>query len=178
MQHGQALLRGSGAFAASTVAMQRMVGSYATHCDTHERWRRAGHERRRARGHPRRDCPRLGEGWYAVEGVYGNKYRWMRARALARLKRVRPGALRLRIRGHAAETAFATSRPRVRAIVNGAPAGEVELDRPGLFILEADVPDAPEYEIVVEAEPVWRAPGDLRDLTVNLSLMRLVERGG
>ncbi len=119
---------------------------------------------------------RLGEGWHEVEGVYGNKYRWIGARATARLRRVRPGPLRLRIRGHAPEEAFAAGRPRIRAIVNGVEAGALEPDRPGMFILEADVPGAEEYEIAIEAQPVWHAPGDARDLTVNLSMIRLLER--
>ncbi len=97
-------------------------------------------------------------------------------RAAARLKRVKSGPQRLRIRGHASEVAFAAARPRVRAVVNGLAVGASELDRPGLFVLEADPPDAAEYEIVIEAQPVWRAPGDARDLTVNLSMVRLVER--
>ncbi len=118
----------------------------------------------------------LGEGWHAVEGVFGNKYRWIGARAAARLKRVKSGPQRLRIRGHAAEVTFSNARPRIRAIVNGLAVGAAEIDRPGMFVLEADLPDAAEYEIVVEAQPVWRAPGDARDLTVNLSMVRLVER--
>lgn len=118
----------------------------------------------------------LGDGWYAVEGVFGNKYRWIGPRAAARLKRVKSGPQRLRIRGHASEVAFAAARPRVRAVVNGLAVGASELDRPGLFVLEADLPDAAEYEIVIEAQPVWRAPGDARDLTVNLSMVRLLER--
>ena len=125
---------------------------------------RAGHERL------------LGEGWYGLEGVYGNKYRWIGPRATVRLTRVDPGPLRLRIRGHAPEAAFAHGAVKVRASVNGEPAGETGLDRPGLFVLEADVPDAEEYLVEIEARPVWRAPGDIRDLTLNFSMIRLVRR--
>lgn len=118
----------------------------------------------------------LGEGWYGLEGVYGNKYRWIGPRATARLTRVDPGPMRLRIRGHAPEAAFAHGAVRVRASVNGAAVGETGLDRPGLFVLEADLPDAEEYLVEIAARPVWRAPGDARDLTLNLSMVRLVRR--
>ncbi len=119
---------------------------------------------------------RLGEGWYAVEGVFGNKFRWIGPRASAKLKRVRPGPQRLRVRGHAAPAAFDVAPVHVRAIVNGECVADMALGRPGLFVLEADLPDAGEYEVAIEARPTWRAPGDLRDLTVNLSMIRLVER--
>lgn len=125
---------------------------------------RAGHERK------------LGEGWHEVEGVYGNKYRFIGRRAQARLKWVEAGPLRLRVRGHAPEAAFAHGAVKIRAAVNGAPAGEMGLDRPGLFIFEADVPEAAEYLVEIQAQPVWRAPGDERDLTVNLSMIRLIRR--
>jgi SAM-dependent methyltransferase len=113
----------------------------------------------------------LGEGWHAVEGVYGNKYRWMGARARARLERVRPGPQRLRLRG------FAPHAPAGIAVsVNGAPLAERPLDRPGLFVFEADLPEAGEYVIEISATPVWRAPGDARDLTVNVSMIRLAPK--
>ncbi|PYT17229.1 MAG: hypothetical protein DMG59_07865, partial [Acidobacteria bacterium] len=50
---------------------------------------RPGHERH------------LIEGWHDLEGVFGNKYRWIGARAVAKLSRVKPGPQRLRIRCHA-----------------------------------------------------------------------------
>ncbi|HWR51717.1 MAG TPA: class I SAM-dependent methyltransferase [Bryobacteraceae bacterium] len=120
----------------------------------------------------------LREGWHAVEGVYGNKYRWIGPRATALLKAVKSGPQRLRVRGHAAEAAFAAATPHIRVLVNSALAIEAALGRPGMFVLEADVPEAPDYEVTIEAAPVWHAPGDQRDLTVNLSLIRLVERNG
>jgi hypothetical protein len=123
-------------------------------------------------GHERQ----LGEGWHAVEGVFGNKYRWIGRRASARLRRVEPGPLRLRVRGHFPEAAFAHGAVKIRVVVNGAAVGEMGLDRPGLFVLEADVPDAAEYQVEIAAEPAWRAPGDDRELTLTLSLIRLVRR--
>jgi hypothetical protein len=113
----------------------------------------------------------LGEGWHDLEGVYGNKYRWIGRRATARLERVANGPQRLRIRG------FAPGLARVTVSVNGARVRDEKLDRPGLFVLEADVPDAPSYDVEILASPVI-APsgGDNRELTVNLSMIRLTPR--
>jgi hypothetical protein len=52
--------------------------------------------------------------------------------------------------------------------------GTWKLDRPGVFILETDLPDAPEYTIEIQASPTWTAPTDDRTFTVNLSMIRLV----
>lgn len=113
----------------------------------------------------------LGEGWHAVEGVYGNKYRWIGRRATAALRRVNNGPQRLRIRG------FAPGLARIAVSVNGAPVRDLKLDRPGLFVLEADVADADTYGIEVLASPVLpQAGADRRELTVNLSMIRLVPR--
>ncbi|HYO81848.1 MAG TPA: class I SAM-dependent methyltransferase [Bryobacteraceae bacterium] len=119
---------------------------------------------------------RLGEGWHGLEGTFGNRYRWIGERATATLRPVRSGPLRLRVRGFAPEAMFNEGRPVVTLIVNGAGVGTYPLDRNGLHVLEADVPEAPEYCIEVQARPKWRAPGDARDLTVNLSMLRLVPR--
>jgi ubiquinone/menaquinone biosynthesis C-methylase UbiE len=120
---------------------------------------------------------RLLEGWYELEGVFGNKYRWIGPRATAKLKRTRDIPQRIRIRGLAHESSFAQGgQPRVEVKVNGATAGTWNLDRNGLFLLEADVPAAPEYLVEVLASPVWQAPGDNRRLTVTLSMLRLVPR--
>lgn len=119
----------------------------------------------------------LVEGFYDLEGVFGNKYRWIGERAQARLVRVKPGAQRLRIRGHAHEKGFEQGRAAtVEVVVNGQRTGAWTLPRSGLFVLEADVPDATEYDIVIQASPVWQAPPDDRDFTVNLSMIRLVPR--
>jgi hypothetical protein len=114
---------------------------------------------------------RLVGDWYALEGVHGNKFRWIGARAVARLRRVKPGPQRLRIRGHASPVG---TPGEVRAIVNGAPLHNWKLDRHGLFVLEADLPDASEYLVELHASPVWSPPADGRALTVNLSMIRLV----
>ena len=113
----------------------------------------------------------LAEGWHELEGVFGNKYRWIGGRAVAKLRRVAAGAQRLRIRCHAAEQSVGSE---VRAIVNGTVAGAWKLDRKGVFVLEAEVPDAAEYTVEIEASPVWRVESDDRELTVNISMIRLV----
>jgi len=69
--------------------------------------------------------------------------------------------------GHAVE---------LRVVVNGAAVGEWKLERAGLFVMEADLPDASEYRVTIEASPVWMADGDGRLLTVSLSMIRLAPR--
>jgi len=115
---------------------------------------------------------RLLDGWYGLEGVFGNKYRWIGEHAAARLARVRPGPQRLRIRGHATE-----GHPvELSASANGRKVGEWKLDRPGLFVVEADLPESDDYRIDVHAGPAWSVPTDDRVFTVNLSMIRLVPR--
>ena len=81
---------------------------------------------------------RLSGDWYEVEGVFGNKYRWMGPRAAVRLRRVEP-----RPPSVCASAASRTRRrfPRgepvtIAVAVNGAATRFWKLDRPGLFILE------------------------------------------
>jgi len=113
---------------------------------------------------------RLLEGWYDLEGVFGNKYRWIGARASAILKTVKPGPQRLRIRGHAHD-----GRPVTLDVsANGKNVGHWPLDRSGLFILEADLPEASEYKVEITGSPVWSVPTDDRVFSVNLSMLRLV----
>ena len=115
---------------------------------------------------------RLLEGWYELEGVFGNKYRWIGDHAAARLRRMKQEPQRLRIRGHATE-----GHPvRLSASANGQKVGEWPIDRPGLFIVEGDLPDSPDYRIDVHASPTWTVPTDDRVFTVNLSMIRLVPR--
>ena len=63
---------------------------------------------------------------------------------------------------------------RVEVGVNGSKITSTGLERAGLFIIEADLPDAPEYTIEVTASPSWEAPPDDRIFTVSLSMIRLV----
>ena len=118
---------------------------------------------------------KLGEGWHGLEGVYGNKFRWIGGRAVARLERVHQGPAQIRVRGHAPEAALTGGKPlKIAIAMNGLRAGEWTLDRAGLFILEASVPDAAEYQVELEVSPVWHIHPDVRDLTVNISMIRLV----
>jgi hypothetical protein len=119
---------------------------------------------------------RLLEGWYELEGTYGNKYRWIGSHACAVLKRTQAGPLQLRIRGFAPESIFTDGGPVIHASVNGIRVGSWSLDRRGLFVLEAPLGDAPDYRVELDASPVWQAPGDQRLLTVNISMLRLVPR--
>lgn len=120
---------------------------------------------------------KLRDGWHDLEGVYGNKFRWIGRHAGVLLRRVAGGPQRLRIRGHAHEAQFKVGQPvTVDVHVNGVPTGHWELDRVGLFILETDVPEADTYSIDINVSPDWRAPGDSRALTVNLSMIKLVPR--
>jgi hypothetical protein len=114
------------------------------------------------------------EGWHDLEGSYGNKYRWIGGRATAVLKRVSAGPLQLRVRGFAQETQFHAERPHIELRANGARIGQWSIDRVGLFVLEADVPESDEYTIEILSSPEWSAPGDGRVFTVNLSMLRLV----
>ena len=116
------------------------------------------------------------EGWHELEGTYGNKYRWIGRRATAVLKRVTPGPMQLRIRGFAQNSAFDSGAPEIEVLVNGTRVGLWTLERSGLFVLEAYVPDAAEYGVEILAMPEWRAPGDERTFTVNLSMLRLIPR--
>jgi len=115
-------------------------------------------------------------GWHELEGEFGNKFRWIGPHASARLRRVRSGPQRIRIRGHAHENSFRTGRAVVEVKVNGQPLGEMQLERAGLFIYEADLPDADEYLVEISASPEWTAPPDDRIFTVSLSRLRLLPR--
>jgi len=65
---------------------------------------------------------------------------------------------------------------RLAVRANGRDLGARTLDRPGLFVYEADLPEADQYRIEIAAEPRWQAPGDDRVFTVNLSMIRLAPR--
>jgi SAM-dependent methyltransferase len=121
---------------------------------------------------------KLGEGWYELEGVYGNKYRWIGDRATATLRRVLDGPQKVRIRGHVHpdQVERGGSMPNITVSANGQRIGEWQLDRTGLFIVEADVPDAADYAIEVNVRPTWQVPTDDRTLSLNLSMIRLVPR--
>ena len=117
------------------------------------------------------------DGWYDIEGAYGNKYRWIGRSASVWLKRVNSGPQQIRIRGHAHDLSLSTGEPlRIEVSANGKRVGQFTLDRPGLFVIEADLPDAPEYRLKIDASATWKVPTDDRTFSVNLSMIRLVPR--
>jgi len=117
---------------------------------------------------------KLLEGWYELEGVFGAKYRWMGARASAKLTPVRPGPQRLRIRGHIHENSLSPGKPvKMSVSANGAEVGRSVFERAGTFIFEADLPAAGAYAIEIAASPTWKAPPDGRLLSVSVGMLRL-----
>jgi hypothetical protein len=98
----------------------------------------------------------------------------MGPRATARLRRTRPGAHRLRLRGHVPEQLLQIAPASIRVFVNGQSVAQRDFQRPGMFVIEADLKDLDEYLIEVAASPTWQAPGDERVLSVNFSMIRLV----
>jgi hypothetical protein len=118
---------------------------------------------------------RLGDGWYELEGDYGNKYRWMGPRASAVLHRAHPGPQRLRIRGFAHQIQFTKGQPAVEIRANGVRVAQQLLERVGLFVIEGDLPEAETYNIEIAATPAWNVPDDDRTFTVNISMIRLVD---
>jgi ubiquinone/menaquinone biosynthesis C-methylase UbiE len=118
---------------------------------------------------------RLRDGWYDLEGELGNYYRWIGRRASAVLRRTTPGPQRLRIRGFAHAVQFEKGEPVIDITVNGAPLVRRTLDRVGLFVIECDLPEAPEYEVEISGAPTFTIPDDDRTFSVNFSMIRLIE---
>jgi ubiquinone/menaquinone biosynthesis C-methylase UbiE len=117
---------------------------------------------------------RLREGWYHLEGEFGNHYRWIGPSASAVLRRATPGRQRLRVRGFAHVAQFEKGQPVVEIISNGTPVIRRVLDRVGLFVIECALPDAEEYRIEIAASPTFTIPDDERVFSVNLSMIRLI----
>lgn len=114
---------------------------------------------------------RLGDGWHQLEGVHGNKYRWIGDTAAATLENLRGGPQRLRLRGFRPESAGAAS---IGIEANGVKIGDWTIDRPGLFVIEANLPEAAGYSVRLTAGPVWSETNGHRRLSVNISLIRLL----
>src|SRR5262245_49485399 len=73
---------------------------------------------------------RLGEGWHELEGVFGNKYRWIGPRATLKLRRVSSGPQRIRVRGHLQEQSFKQGKPVTLEISSsGISVGHWQFDR-------------------------------------------------
>ncbi|HEY1496034.1 MAG TPA: class I SAM-dependent methyltransferase [Candidatus Solibacter sp.] len=118
---------------------------------------------------------RLRDGWYDLEGDFGNKFRWIGARASAVLRRIHTAPQRLRIRGFCHEQQFAAGQPIVEIHVNGARVARLPIERVGLFIIEADLPPADTYTIEIASTPTFTPPGEDRTFSVNLSMIRLID---
>jgi SAM-dependent methyltransferase/uncharacterized protein YbaR (Trm112 family) len=114
---------------------------------------------------------RLRDGWYQIEGVYGNKYRWIGESATFRLENLRSGPQRLRIRGFRPENLGGVS---IQIEANGNRAAERTIDRPGLFVIEATLPAADGYDVRLTAGPVWMDANSHRQLSINISSIRLL----
>jgi ubiquinone/menaquinone biosynthesis C-methylase UbiE len=118
---------------------------------------------------------RLGEGWYELEGDFGNKFRWIGGHASAVLRRVHAAPQRLRIRGFAHEMQFAAGQPVVGVRVNGTRVAQQAIERVGLFVIEADLPVADTYTVEIDAAPTFTPPEEDRTFSVNISMIRLVD---
>ena len=59
-------------------------------------------------------------------------------------------------------------------MVNGKKRASGSSIAPGSLFVEADLPEADEYRIDIQAGPTWAVPTDDRTFTVNLSMIRLV----
>ena len=123
------------------------------------------------------DCEdRLLDGFQPIEGIPGNKYRWINERASFTLIPVRPSQRCLRIRGFCNPVFLSQATPpKISISVNGAPVSTHNVERPGLFVIETALPLADRYEISLQASPSHQSPPDERWFTVNLSLMRLTD---
>ncbi|MCX6590354.1 MAG: class I SAM-dependent methyltransferase [Acidobacteria bacterium] len=113
----------------------------------------------------------LGEGWYELEGVFGNRYRWIGAAAHFHLTNTSGGRQRLRIRGYRQDRPEPT---RLAISLDGVLQSEWILDRPGLFVIESVLPEQASYPLSLAVAPVARELGGDRVLGVNLSLIRLL----
>jgi ubiquinone/menaquinone biosynthesis C-methylase UbiE len=117
---------------------------------------------------------RLRDGWHDLEGEFGNHYRWIGPRASAVLRPATPGPQVLRIRGFAHAAQFEKGQPAVEITANGIPIARRQLDRVGLFVIECDLAESPEYLIEIAATPTFTIADDDRVFSVNLSMIRLI----
>ena len=100
----------------------------------------------------------------------------MNDRASFRLAPVRAAQRTLRLRGFCNQVYLSQQAPpKIDVSANGVFVSTHTLTRPGLFVIETQLPEAAEYEITIDAGPSHRIPPDERWMTVNLSLMRLVD---
>ena len=114
---------------------------------------------------------RLLEGWYDLEGVFGNKYRWIGEHAAARLVRVKPGSATVahsRPCQRRASGGVERQRERARRWVAGSWTG------PAYSSSKRICRRAMNITSIFMPGPAWSVPTDDRVFTVNLSMIRLV----
>ena len=58
---------------------------------------------------------------------------------------------------------------------NGVRVAQQLLERVGLFIIEADLPEAEAYNVEIAAAPTWIAPDEDRTFSVIISMIRLAD---
>jgi len=118
------------------------------------------------------------EGWHALEGEYGGKFRWIGERATLWLQSLRDAPQRLRIRGYAPEQLCGEGKVlTVNVAVNGNALPPAPIDRPGLFVIERDVPAAAKHVVELRPSSTFRPPPpDGRALGLNVGMVRLVPR--
>lgn len=119
---------------------------------------------------------RLLDGFHPLDGLPGNRYRWIGERASFRLTPVRAGQHKLRLRGFCGQGFLSQSTPpKIEILANGSPVSAHTVSRTGLFVIETGLPAAADYEITILASPCHQVAPDERWLTFNLSLMRLID---
>lgn len=117
-------------------------------------------------------------GFYDLEGIFGNKFRWVGPRCRFQLDPVDLVPQSLRLRAHIPEQAIAShGKVSIAIRVNGNLLNELTVTRPGLFVSETPLPAAQSFEIELLTSPTWQAPGDSRSLTITLSMLRLIPTG-
>jgi radical SAM superfamily enzyme YgiQ (UPF0313 family)/SAM-dependent methyltransferase len=118
----------------------------------------------------------LGAGWYAIEGDDGNRFRWMGRESVTYLAGD-PETAHLQIRGSALLEKLGQDTLSLNVSLNGASLGCVPIgESPFCLALEIPEPLRTEglQELTLTASTTFRAPPDVRDLSVIVSAIGLV----
>lgn len=113
-------------------------------------------------------------GFHELDGSGENRFRWIGANARVRLRRgPGEGPLALSLSGFV----HPGNCPVVlEASVNGVRTVREQIRQAGVFRVQGTVPAASGYDIMIEASPIWRPPGEDRDFTLVLNAVRISER--
>jgi hypothetical protein len=113
------------------------------------------------------------DGWYAPEGEPGHRFRWMGRQSVTYLRR--ETGERLRVSGRALLDRLGGA-VTLSVTANGRPAGTVPIGSPD-FDLDVEIPEGiPEedlLEVRITADRSFRAPPDVRELSVLVSRIGL-----